>query len=151
MGGELERGVCALGPRSPTELLHCELMRRSVPALAESMRRRGVARLILLSALGVGDSRARAPLPFRLAFATMLRQVGKDKARAEEVVRASALDWTIIYPPALTDGPATGRYRHGEQLQLRGRASISRADVAHFMLAQLTDATYSRRAAIVGP
>ena len=44
---------------------------------------------------------------------------------AEGVVRASALDWTIVYPPALTDGPATDSYRHGEQLQLRGRASIA--------------------------
>ena len=140
-----------LGPRSPAQLLRCELMRRSIPALADSMRHHGVTRLILLSALGAGESRAHAPLAFRLAFATILRQVGNDKARAEGVVRASALDWTIVYPPALTDGPATDSYRHGEQLQLRGRASIARADVAHFMLAQLTDATYSCRAAIIGP
>ena len=143
--------LCALGPRSPLELLRCELMRRSIPRLAEAMQRHGAARLILLSALGVGQSRTLAPVPFRLAFATILRQVGKDKQRAEQVVRASPLDWTIVYPPALTDGPATGRYRHGEQLELGRRASIARADVADFMLTQLTDPTYSRTNAIIGP
>jgi putative NADH-flavin reductase len=126
-------------------------MRRSIPSLAESMERHGVARLILLSALGVGASRPYAPLTARLAFATILRQVGADKRRAEAAVRAGALDWTIVYPPALTNGAVTGRYRHGEQLELTGRANISRADVAEFMLAQLTRSTYSHKAVIIGP
>jgi putative NADH-flavin reductase len=143
--------LCALGPRSPRELLRCELMRRSIPSLAESMERHGVARLILLSALGVGPSRPYAPLTARLAFATILRQVGADKRRAEAALRAGALDWTIVYPPALTNGAATGQYRHGEQLRLTGRASISRADVAEFMLAQLTRSAYNHRAVIIGP
>ena len=74
-------------------------MRGSVPSLVESMEHHAVDRLILLSALGVGESRACAPIASRLAFATILRQVGRDKRDAEEAVRASALDWTIVYPP----------------------------------------------------
>jgi putative NADH-flavin reductase len=143
--------LCALGPRSPLELLRSQLMRRSIPSLTEAMERNGVARLIVLSALGVGESRRYAPRASRLAFSTILRQVGNDKQSAEAAVRASALDWTIVYPPALSDGPATGAYRHGETLRVSGRASISRADVAEFMLGQLTDTTYSRRGAIIGP
>ena len=104
VGGQ-DAVLCALGPRSPVELLRSELMRRSVPSLAESMERHAVARLILLSALGVGESGARAPIASRLAFATVLRQVGRDKRDAEEAVRASALDWTIVYPPSLTKVP----------------------------------------------
>src|ERR1700736_6747102 len=68
VGGQ-EAVLCALGPRSPVELLRCELMRGSVPTLVESMERHAVARLILLSALGAGESRACAPLSSRLAFA----------------------------------------------------------------------------------
>jgi putative NADH-flavin reductase len=150
VGGQ-DAVLCALGPRSPRELVRSELMRRSIPSLAESMERHGVARLILLSALGVGASRPYAPLTARLAFATILRQVGADKRRAEAAVRAGALDWTIVYPPALTNGAATGQYRHGEQLELTGGANISRADVAEFMLAQLTRSTYSHKAVIIGP
>jgi putative NADH-flavin reductase len=53
------------------------------------------------------------------------------------------LDWTIIRPGAFTDGPKTGKYRHGfpgtdRSLTLK----ISRADVADFMLRQLTDGAY---------
>jgi putative NADH-flavin reductase len=143
--------LCALGPTSARELVHSELMRASVPALVSSMERHGVRRLILLSALGVGESARHAPRVPRFAFGTMLRQVRKDKERAEDAVRASQIEWTILYPPALTNGPATGGYRHGESLELSGSPRISRADVAQFMLAQLMDDRYVRKGAIVGP
>jgi putative NADH-flavin reductase len=143
--------LCALGPRSARELVGSELMRASVPALVRAMESHGVRRLILLSALGVGESAHSAPAVPRLAFATILRQIGKDKRRAEDAVRASDLEWTIVYPPALSNGPATRGYQHGETLDLRGSPRMSRADVAHFMLAQLADARYVRKGAIVGP
>jgi putative NADH-flavin reductase len=79
----------------------------------------------------------------------LLRQVGQDKAGAEDRLRSSGLDWTFVYPPSLTDGPRTDAYRHGEALELQGVPKISRADVAAFMLAQLTDSTYRRKPAIV--
>ena len=143
--------LCALGPSSARELLRSELMRECVPALLGAMERHGVRRLILLSALGVGESAPHATGVARLAFGTILRQVGKDKRDAEEAVRSSGLDWTIVYPPSLTNASATGGYRHGQKLRLGGGARISRADVAEFMLAQLTSTRYSRSGAIVGP
>jgi putative NADH-flavin reductase len=143
--------LCALGPSSARELVRSKLMRKSVPALVSSMERRRVPRLILLSALGAAESARHAPRIPRFAFGTILRQIGKDKERAEEAVRASQLAWTIVYPPSLTNGPATGSYRHGEGLQLSSSARISRADVAQFMLAQLRDDRYIRKGAIVGP
>jgi uncharacterized protein YbjT (DUF2867 family) len=114
------------------------------------MERRAVGRLILLSALGVGESAGHAPPALRIAFRTLLRQVGRDKAASEECLRASDVDWTIVYPPSLTNGPRTGDYRSGEALDLKGVPKISRADVAEFMLSQLGDSAYSRRIAIVG-
>src|SRR5205823_6721032 len=135
---------CALGPSSARELLRTELMRASVPPLVRAMEHRHVPRLILLSALGAGASAQRAPRIARLAFGSILRQVGRDKEVAEQAVRASGLLWTIVYPPSLTEGPATGTYRHGEELALRGSPRIGRSDVAHFMLAQLTDDRYVR-------
>jgi uncharacterized protein YbjT (DUF2867 family) len=55
----------------------------------------------------------------------------------EDVVRASDLDWTISRPPKLTDKPLTGQYRTALDRNIRGGFSISRADVAHHMLAML--------------
>jgi putative NADH-flavin reductase len=53
----------------------------------------------------------------------------------EDLLRASDLDWTIFRPPRLTNKPVTGRYRTALGRNLRGGALISRADVAHAMLA----------------
>jgi putative NADH-flavin reductase len=143
--------LCALGPSSARELVRSELMRATVPALVSSMERNGVRRLILLSALGVGESARHAPWVARFAFGTILRRIGKDKEHAEDAVRASNLEWTIVYPPSLSDGRATGGYRHGESLKLSGSPRMSRTDVAHLMLAQPTDDRYVRKGAIVGP
>jgi putative NADH-flavin reductase len=141
--------LCALGPTSPASLLRCELMRETARALVPSMKRHGVSRLVLLSALGVGASAAHAPPLLRIAFQTLLRQVGRDKATAEDLVRGSDIDWTVVYPPSLTDGARTGAYRVGEALELKGVPKISRGDLAEFMLSQLEQPTFSRKIAVV--
>lgn len=141
--------LCTLGPRSAKALVRCNLMRGSIGALAPAMVRHGVARLVLLSALGAGQSADHAPAALRLAFRTFFRVVGRDKAEAEECLRRSGLDWTIVYPPSLTSGPRTGVYRHGDSLEVHGVPKISRADVAQFMLAQVTDPSYRQKHVIV--
>ena len=141
--------VCAIGPRSPAALVRCDLMRSSMNALVPAMEREGVARLVLLSALGAGASASVAPVPLRLAFRTILHAVGKDKRESEHYVRASGLDWTIVYPPALTTGPGTGSYRAGEALRVSGVPKISRADLAEFMVGQVRSPTYRRKSAVV--
>lgn len=105
--------------------------------MVDAMERRGVRRLLLLSALGVGQSRRDAPAAFRWFVAPiLLRTTFADRADAEDVVRRSRLDWTIVRPLWLTDGPRTGRWRATmEGREVRG--GISRADVAEFVLAQL--------------
>ena len=52
----------------------------------------------------------------------------------EDVLRDSHLDWTVVRPPRLTNGPLTGAYRTAYEQNLRGGVVISRADVAHLML-----------------
>ena len=55
------------------------------------------------------------------------------------MIRKSGLDWTIVQPVGLTDGPLTKNYRVGEHLPLSGLASISRADTAHFIVDRIND------------
>jgi putative NADH-flavin reductase len=140
--------LSALGVRSP---LADELISPSLRAVVPAMQQHGVKRLIWLSALGVGQTREQAPAMFRVPFSTVLRRIRRDKAAGEEYLRSTDLDWTLVYPPALTNGPHTGDYRSGETLNVKGFPRVSRADVAQFMLAQLDDATYIRRNAIVSP
>jgi putative NADH-flavin reductase len=146
-----EAVLCTLGPRSPKALLAFDLMQATVVALVPAMQAQGVGRIVMLSALGAGQSAGQAPAPFRFMFRTLFRQVGRDKAIAEARLEGSGLDWTIVYPPALTNGPRTGTYSHGQTTTVRGMSRISRADVAEFMLAQLTEPGYSRKSAIIGP
>ncbi len=115
--------------------------------VVEAMSKAGVRRLICLSSLGVGDSRANLPFFTKYVIVSVfLRHAFADHERQEAVVTQSALDWIIVRPPHLTDGPRTGVYRHGfptTDRQIAGK--ISRADVADFMLKQLTDDTYLRQ------
>ena len=66
---------------------------------------------------------------------TVMRERYDDLARMEDLLRTSGLDWTIYRPPRLTNQPLTGSYRTAFGRNLRRGALISRADVAHAMLA----------------
>jgi len=143
-----EAVLSALGVRSP---LGEELITPSLRALVPAMHEHGVRRVIWLSALGVGQTRVQAPAMLRIPFSTILRRIGRDKAAGEEYLRSTDLDWTLVYPPALTNGPRTSSYRSGETVDVNGLPRISRADVAEFMLAQLDEGAYIRRNAIVSP
>jgi putative NADH-flavin reductase len=127
-------------------LIPNRLQERSLGNIVPAMERAGVKRLVVMSAFGVGETARDASLVQRLMYATLLSAVFADKARGEAGVRASALDWTIVYPTVLTNGPRTTQYRIGERIdRLQGLPTISRADVAHFMLAELVNRAYARR------
>ena len=71
------------------------------------------------------------------------------KAAGERLLRDSSLNWTLVYPVLLTNGPHTGSYRSGESLELTGMPRVSRADVADFMVSQLSSLAYKRAVAVV--
>ena len=125
------------------------LIQRSVPVIVSAMQAQRVRRLIFTSSLGVGDSVRDAPLFSRMMMRFLLKDIYADKIAGEALIRRSDLDWTLVQPPQLTNGPLTRKYRVGEHLELRGIPRISRADVAHFILSQLDDATYVRKAALI--
>ncbi len=116
--------------------------------LLRAMEALGVRRFVCESSLGVGDSRGRLGLYFTLfVIPFILPFYYWDKSRQESVIRASPLDWTIVRPGVLTNGPRRGAYRHGPRVgNWIWSVRISRADVADFMLNQLTDDTYLRSA-----
>lgn len=144
--------LSALGTRSPLALVTgTDLMARAIASLVPAMEDGGVTRLVLLSALGVGKTARLAPWPSRVAFRTVFRRIAADKATAEDALEASALDWTVIHPPALTDARRTGRYRTGRELAPRGLPRIGRADVATFMLDELEERAHVRSHVVVAP
>lgn len=113
--------------------------------IVAAMHRLGVRRLIVISSLGVGDSRDQVPAFFKVLMKTALKKPMEDKERQEQIVAASGLDWTIVRPGGLTNGPRTGRYRAGLDRSIVA-GQVSRADVAEFVLRQLDDLTYRHKA-----
>ncbi|MBP1778129.1 MAG: nucleoside-diphosphate sugar epimerase [candidate division NC10 bacterium] len=125
------------------------LIAASMKAIVAATEREGVRRLIFMSAYGVGATRIDVPLLPRILMRLLLRDLYADKAAAEEDLRRSSLDWTLVYPATLTNGPATGQWRAGERLALSGFPRVPRADVARFILAQVEDATYLRKGVLI--
>ena len=125
------------------------LIEQSVPVILGAMRAAGVRRLLFTSAFGVGESAAAAPFLARVFFSTLLRGIYADKLRGERMIRSSDLEWTIVQPTQMTDGPLTRQYRSGEHLALSAMPKISRADVAHFLLAAAADPTAIRKTLVV--
>ena len=76
---------------------------------------------------------------------TLLRSIYADKEKGEASIISSSLDWTIVYPAGLTDGPPTGQVRVAEHLDLKGFPHVSRADVASVILRLLDDAGSFRK------
>jgi putative NADH-flavin reductase len=119
--------------------------------LVRAMEAQGVGRLICETALGLGNTAGRMGLYYTLfVIPVILPSYFWDKTRQERVVVTSRVNWIIVRPGALTNGARRGRYRHGSKVgSFLWTVRISRADVADFMLNQLTDDTYLRSAAAV--
>jgi len=123
------------------------LLSDGTQTIIRAMERHGVKRFICESSLGVGESKEQLGWVFNLFIIPLfLRNVFRDKETQEQHIRQSKPEWIIVRPGALVNGPRTGVYRSGFSTTDRTiKAKISRADVADFMLKQLTDDTYLRK------
>lgn len=109
---------------------------RSTAAIVAAMKAEHVKRLLAISAGGVGESREKVPAVFRAMISlTALKTAYAELEKMETAMLSSGLDVCICRPSGLTDGPLTGKVKVTESYV--GRATISRADVAAWMLEQL--------------
>jgi putative NADH-flavin reductase len=113
-----------------------------------AMKEEGVSRFICQTTLGAGDSRGNLNFFWKnIMFGWLLKEAYIDHEQQEKFILQSPLDWTVVRPAAFTNGRRTGSYQHGfSALQKRLKLKISRADVADFMLRQLGNGEYRRKA-----
>lgn len=110
--------------------------------LISAMKRAGIRRLVCITGIGAGDSKGHGGFLYDYVIQPLLlNEIYKDKTRQEEVVRQSGLDWTLVRPATLTNGPKREKYRVLTDLKGVTASKISRADVAHYILANLSDRT----------
>jgi putative NADH-flavin reductase len=142
--------VSALGVGKP--LKPDPVVVAGVQNIVDGMQASAVARLIYLSFIGVSDSRSAVGPLLRFAARVPLRHEIADHEAKEQLVSRSRLAWTIVRPPKLTNGRFTGTYQSGEAIATRSLLpTLSRADVADFIIRQLADPTYLRKVVRVLP
>jgi len=107
-----------------------------------------VPRIVSATAAGVGDGADRAGLGTRLR-ALFDRERFSDLARQERLVRESDREWVIVRPARLTNGPRTNEYRAGSDVETGLRSTLSRADLAAFMIEQVVEDTYLGQAVTI--
>lgn len=101
----------------------------------EAMRRAGVRRLVVVTGIGAGDSRGHGGFIYdRLLQPLAIGAIYEDKDRQEALVRASALDWTIVRPGFLTDELPQRGYKVLTDLDGVHSGYISRSDCADCLL-----------------
>lgn len=132
----------------PTENKPTFAISAGTDAIVATMKKQGVRRLVISAGAGVSDP-GDAPGPIHRLINLLLkrfsRYVYEDMVQVVAKVRASDLDWTVVRVPMLTDGPRTGNVRVGYVGKGMGMR-ISRADLAAFMLEQVSDQTYLHKA-----
>ena len=112
-----------------------------VSNIMEAMHRNEVQRIICISASAVETS---PRLSFPLLMVTkllqrILKNMYRDLLKMEQVVKQADINWTIVRPPRLTNGNLKSQYRFAVNEWLSHCLSISRADVAQFMLRHIND------------
>ena len=134
--------LSALGPPGPRR---STILRDSARSTVSAMQSAEIRRLLIVSAaILFADMGVLAALLRR----TLLRNVVIGSSEMERIVTASNLDWTIVRPPRLTNGPLTERYHMADNCFPLGKQTLSRADVAHFLLDELISGAHLRQ--IVG-
>ena len=149
----IDRGVqgqnavmCAFGPRSLGKTDIQEVLMRN---LVIAMTKHGVKRLVNLSAWGADEALRSHGLMQLILQKGLLRNIFADKIRGERLLFASDLDYVNACPGRLLNTPARGN----EKASVDGaglKPMLTREDLAHWMVEQLTSDTWVRKRPIIG-
>lgn len=136
--------VSALGPRGRGDDVHRALVARLIPA----MQMTGVRRYVGVGGAGTdvpGDRKRPRDRVISRAMRLLGGAVVEDKTAELAAWRNSGLDWTVVRPPRLADGSATGRVEHDAHVSTRS-TRMRRADLADFLVDVLEQDLYVRQA-----
>lgn len=143
MAGQ-EAVCCTIGVKVPW--ITVTVFSEGTKNLLQAMKKVGVNRLVCVTGIGAGDSKGHGGFLYDSIFLpTLLRTIYADKDRQESLIQASDVDWTIVRPGFLTNGPLTEHYRVLTNMNGVTAGKISRADVAHFMLKELQSKQYLKQ------
>lgn len=128
------------------------LMSEGVKNIVAACEAAGVKRLVFESGLMTSDGRGLSfvsRLGLRMVGA-MYAKMRDDKRVAEATIRASSLDYVIVRPPVLFDGPPRRTYVHGVDHRINPAKKLAHADVAELLVQAAHDARLTRTTQDVG-
>ena len=135
---------------TPPRLGAIDLFSRGTRTVLEAMRKVGLNRLVCVTGIGAGDSEGHGGFFYdRVLRRTLLATLYADKNEQEHLVRSSGTNWTLVRPGFLTNGPHTGRYRVTENMDGVRAQRVSRADVADYLLKELTSGAHLGKTVLV--
>jgi len=132
--------LSALGARS---LRKEDVLERAVPLIVAAMQQSGVKRIIALGSAGAEDTSLKKQPAWRrwivqnIVYNTFLKWPVASQRAQLAALSGSGLDWTMVMPPMLLNSPGRGAYRIDGEALPRNGSSISRGDVADFMMLQI--------------
>ena len=137
-----EAVLCALGHKR--YLYPSRILSDGTRNIVEAMKAHGARRLVCATSLGLGDSAGRLGVLYTLfILPVVLPFYFWDKTRQERVIAESSVEWVIVRPGALNNGDKRSRVQQGFGVgSLLGTVRVSRANVAAFMLSQLSSDMY---------
>jgi putative NADH-flavin reductase len=114
--------------------------------IVEGMKRFEIPRIVYLASAGIYKE---IPGFFGFVAHRLMRNVFADHKKAADIISGSPLKWTIVRPMLLTLNPAKAKYRTAFEGVPKGGRNIARADVAHFLLAAITDDDFVRKSVAI--
>ncbi|HZI52721.1 MAG TPA: SDR family oxidoreductase [Chitinophagaceae bacterium] len=136
--------LSALGVSKP--LKNDPVVIEGVKNILLAMEKLNIMRFVYLSFLAVGQGRNDAGFLIKHVISRIVHNEIEDHQEKEALIKASNREWTIIHPPKLTNGVKKGVYRIGEDLKSTSFfPTLSRADLADFMIKQLNDNRFLRK------
>lgn len=145
--GGIDVVVQALGVPPSLDLVvkPVTLFSEATRTLLPEMKKASVKRLVSVTGFGAGDSNASINIFQRLPFELLLKRAYDDKSIQEQLIEKSDLDWLIVRPGVLTNGPASGEYRVLSKPNEWRNGIVSRADVADLIVQRIEAGTLNRQ------
>lgn len=116
---------------------------KGIENIISAMKASRIQRLTCISAMGLsvnGKMSFLGKILTKFVAQKLYKEPYKDMRLMEKILEKTILDWTIVRPPMLTNKAKTGIYRVGINEHLSRPLSISRADLASYMLNSIDDA-----------
>ena len=137
--------VSAAPSRKPSTLFSAGMLN-----VLAAMKQLNVGRLIAVTGIGAGDSRGHGGFGYDQVFMPlMMRGLYDDKTVEESQIRASGIEWTIVRPGFLNNQMAAGKFRVVSTMDGVTSGSVSRADVAAYIVAAMEGRLDSRKAVLL--